>query len=88
MWSDSNAAATGKGGKRTVKRDWLNKPEWLDGHPEVVLAMVLKDRMREAMESEWEDNLNDMVDRFSFKIEITVRNRENGSSAERVITIP
>jgi hypothetical protein len=54
----------------------------------VVLAMVLKDRMREAMESEWEDNLNDMVDRFSFKIEITVRNRENGSSAERVITIP
>jgi len=71
-----------------MKQEWLNKPEWLDGHPEVVLSMLLKDRVREAMESEWAENLNEMVDRFSFKIEITVRNRDNGSIAERVITIP
>jgi len=71
-----------------MKQEWLNKPEWLDGHPEVVLSMVLKERMREAIESEWEENLNEMVDRFSFKIEITVRNRDNGNIAERVITIP
>ena len=71
-----------------MKRDWLNKPEWLDGHPEVVLAMMLKDRVREAIENEWEDSLNDMVDRYSFKVEITIRNRKNGNIAERVITIP
>jgi hypothetical protein len=71
-----------------MKRDWLNKPEWLDGHPEVVLAMMLKDRVREAIDNEWEDSLNDMVDRYSFKVEITIRNRKNGNIAERVITIP
>ncbi|KPJ76638.1 MAG: hypothetical protein AMJ54_11015 [Deltaproteobacteria bacterium SG8_13] len=71
-----------------MKREWLNKPEWLDGHPEVVLAMLLKDRVREAINNEWEDNLNDMVDRYSFKIEITIRNLKNGSIAERVVTIP
>ena len=71
-----------------MKRDWLNKPEWLDGHPEVVLAMLLKDRVREAIDNEWEDNLNDMVDRYSFKVEITIRNLKNGSVAERVVTIP
>ncbi len=71
-----------------MKRDWLNKPEWLDGHPEVVLAMLLKDRVREAIDNEWEDSLNDMVDKYSFKVEITIRNRKNGSVAERVVTIP
>ena len=71
-----------------MKREWLNKPEWLDGHPEVVLAMLLKDRVREAINNEWEDNLNDMVDRYSFKVEITIRNLKNGSIAERVVTIP
>ena len=71
-----------------MKREWLNKPEWLDGHPEVVLAMLLKDRVREAISNEWEDNLNDMVDRYSFKVEITIRNLKNGSIAERVVTIP
>ena len=71
-----------------MKREWLNKPEWLDGHPEVVLAMLLKDRIREAINNEWEDNLNDMVNQYSFKIEITIRNRKNGSIAERVINIP
>lgn len=71
-----------------MKKEWLNKPEWLDGHPEVVLAMLLKDRVREAINDEWEDNLNDMVDRYSFKVEITIRNRENGNIAERVVTIP
>ena len=71
-----------------MKREWLNKPEWLDGHPEVVLAMLLKDRIREAINNEWEDNLNDMVNQYSFKIEITIRNRKNGSIAERVISIP
>ena len=71
-----------------MKREWLNKPEWLDGHPEVVLAMLLKDRVREAISNEWEDNLNDMVNKYSFKVEITIRNRSNGSIAERVITIP
>ena len=71
-----------------MKRDWLNKPEWLDGHPEVVLAMLLKDRVREAIDNEWEDNLNDMVDKYSFKVEITIRNLKNGSVAERVVTIP
>ena len=71
-----------------MKREWLNKPEWLDGHPEVVLAMLLKDRVREAISNEWEDNLNDMVNKYSFKVEITIRNRANGSIAERVITIP
>ena len=71
-----------------MKRDWLNKPEWLDGHPEVVLAMMLKDRVREAIDNEWEDTLNDMVDKYSFKVEITIRNRKNGNVAERVITIP
>ena len=71
-----------------MKREWLNKPEWLDGHPEVVLSMLLKDRVREAINDEWGDSLNEMVDRYSFKIEITIRNRKNGSIAERVITIP
>ena len=71
-----------------MKREWLNKPEWLDGHPEVVLAMLLKDRVREAINNEWEDNLNEMVDRYSFKVEITIRNLKNGSIAERVVTIP
>ena len=71
-----------------MKRTWLSKPEWLDRHPEVVLAMLLKDRVREAINNEWEDNLNDMVNQYSFKIEITIRNRKNGSIAERVIIIP
>ena len=71
-----------------MKREWLNKPEWLDGHPEVVLSMLLKDKVREAINDEWGDSLNEMVDRYSFKIEITIRNRKNGSIAERVITIP
>ena len=71
-----------------MKKEWLNKPEWLDGHPEVVLAMLLRDRVREAISNEWEDNLNDMVNQYSFKVEITVRNRKNGSIAERVVTIP
>jgi hypothetical protein len=71
-----------------VKKEWLNKPEWLDGHPEVVLAMLLKDRVREAISNEWEDNLNDMVNQYSFKVEITIRNRKNGSIAERVVTLP
>lgn len=71
-----------------MKREWLNKPEWLDGHPEVVLAMLLKDRVREAISNEWEDNLNEMVNKYSFKVEITIRNRETGSIAERVITVP
>ena len=71
-----------------MKREWLNKPEWLDGHPEVVLAMLLKDRVREAISNEWEDNLNEMVNKYSFKVEITIRNRETSSIAERVITIP
>ena len=51
-----------------MKRTWLSKPEWLDRHPEVVLAMLLKDRVREAINNEWEDNLNDMVNQYSFKI--------------------
>ena len=71
-----------------MKREWLNKPEWLDGHPEVVLAMLLKDRVREAISNEWEDNLNEMVNKYSFKVEITIRNRDTGSIAERVITVP
>jgi hypothetical protein len=71
-----------------MKKEWLNKPEWLDGHPEVVLAMLLKDRVREAISNEWEDNLNDMVNQYSFKVEITIRNRKNGSIAERVVTLP
>ena len=71
-----------------MKREWLNKPEWLDGHPEVVLAMLLEDRVREAIDNEWKDNLNDMVNLYSFKVEITIRNRKNGSIAERVVTIP
>lgn len=71
-----------------MKKEWLNKPEWLDEHPEVVLSIVLKERMKEALDVEWGDNLNDMVDRYSFKIEITIRNRENGHVAERVINIP
>lgn len=71
-----------------MKKEWLNKPEWLDGHPEVVLAMLLRDRVREAISNEWEDSLNDMVNQYSFKVEITVRNRKNGSIAERVVTIP
>ncbi len=71
-----------------MKREWLNKPEWLDGHPEIVLSMLLKERVQEAIDAEWGDSLIDMVDRYSFKIEITIRNRETGSIAERVVNIP
>ena len=71
-----------------MKREWLNKPEWLDGHPEVVLSMMLKTKVMEAIEEEWGDNLGEMVNRYSFKVAITIRNRDTGSTAERVITIP
>ena len=50
--------------------------------------MLLKERVQEAIDAEWGDSLIDMVDRYSFKIEITIRNRETGSIAERVVNIP